>query len=270
MLKLILLLFILFFKNISAGVKSNCEISSYCGNENYSCSVYGNCNYRLFEYYKVNSSSEDKLAHCQCFQGYSSYDITNLKKNNQVLCCYQQKGMLTAFFLELFVGFGAGHFYLGNYVFACVKLAIQIFLCTSIGCTFYFACTMEHSFESSGNEINNNENINKNIIKENNEIKNIENKNQNNQMIDENENNDIGNYNETNENKNNDSKNQSFELEENRESEIMFKNFISCPKSIFIISLSFISFFIFQIVDICLIAFGIFKDGSGEELYMWN
>ena len=181
--------------------------------------------------------------------------------------------MLTAFFLELFIGFGTGHFYLGNYIFACVKLAIQLFFCLTVGCTSYFACTREHSFENSyneinNNEINNNENINKNIMNGN---KNIEKNNDNNEMIDENENNNINNYNnDYNEDKNNDSKNQSFELEENRENEIKFRNFISCPKSMFVIIFSLISFFLFHIVDICLISFGVFKDGNGEELYMWN
>ena len=134
-----------------------------------------------------------------------------------------------------------------------------------MGCIIYFACTREHTFETSYNEVNNNEN--KNI---NNENKNNKNKNENNEMIDENENNENDNDNYSNENKNNESKNQSFELEENKENEIMFKNFISCPKSIFVISFSLIGMIIFHIVDICLIAFGVFKDENGEELYMWN
>ena len=246
---------------------SKCQISNYCGSESYGCSVYGNCNYRIFDYYKINGTAEDKLPHCECFQDYSSYDIEVLKSDSKVLCCYKKKGMLTAFFLELFIGFGAGHFYLGNYIFACVKLGIQLFLYFTVGCVLYFACTREHSFESISNDINNNENINKNIMNEN---KIIEKKNENNEMIDENENNDINNYNnEYHENKNNDSKNQSFELEENRENEIMFRNFISCPKSMFVIKFSIIFFFLFHIVDICLISFGVFKDGNGEELYMW-
>ena len=77
--------------------------------------------------------------------------------------------MLTAFFLELFISFGVGHFYLGNYIFACVKLCVELFLCVTIGCTTYFACTREHSFETNCNEINNNENVNdENNIEENN------------------------------------------------------------------------------------------------------
>ena len=85
-------------------------------------------------------------------------------------------------------------------------------------------------------------------------------------MIDENDN-ENDNDNDTNENKNND---QSFELEENKENEIMFKKFVSCPKSMIIIYLSVGTFLLFYFVDICLIAFGFFKDGDGEELFMWN
>ena len=252
-------------------IKNDCEISSYCEKEMYGCSIYGNCNYKLFDYYKETATEEDKLPHCDCYKGYSSYDILVQKKDNNVLCCYQKKGMLTAFFLELFIGFGAGHFYLGNYIFACVKLCVELFLCVTIGCTTYFACTREHSFETSYNEINNNnENINKNFVNENkmNAIK-----NENNDMIDENENNendnDNDNDNDTNENKNNESKNESFELEANKESEMMFRNFISCPKSMLVIWLSIITIFLYHLIDVCLIAFGFFKDGNGEELYMW-
>lgn len=258
-------LFLYLFNKLLAKIKTDCEVSNYCGEEPYGCSVYGNCNYRLFDYYKNGSTGDDQLPHCTCFEGYSSYDIEVLKKGNGILCCYKKKGMLTAFFLELFLGFGIGHFYMGNYAFACIKLGIQIFLCVTMGCFTYFACSREHSFEMNYNEINNNENVNKNIV---NEIKNNEIKNQNNEMIDENEN--ENDEDDSNENKNNDSRNQSFELEDNKRSVTLFTNFVSCPKSILVISLSFTSFLLFQIVDICLIAFGIFKDENGEELYMWS
>ena len=262
----IILLFLSLFNHLFAYTISNCEISNYCGSETLGCSIYGNCNYRLFDYYKNGSTREDQLPNCTCYEGYSSYDIEVLKKGNtNILCCYKKKGMLTSFFLELFIGFGAGHFYMGNYIFACIKMAVQIFLCVNLWCFTYFACSREHSFEQNYNEINNNENVNKNNLDEN---KNNENKNENNEMIDENEN--ENNDDDSNENKNNDSKNQSFELEENKESEIMFKNFISCPKSMLAISLSFTLYIIIHLVDICLIAFGIFKDENGEELYMWS
>ena len=259
MLRFKIFLSTLVFNIIFSSVLKNCEIGSYCHTEQFGCSVYGNCNYNLFEYYKVGSTEKEKAPDCECFHGYSSYDIDVQHMENNVKCCYKKKGALKAFFLELFLGFGLGHFYLGNYIFACVKLCIEIFFCVTVGCVLYFACSREHSFETSNNDNNNNENI-KNL----NENKNNENKN--NEMIDENENNDS----DSNENKNEDYKNKSFELEENKENEIMFRNFISCPKSMFVIYFSLITFILFHIVDVCLIAFGIFKDENGEELYMWS
>ena len=259
----ILLLYIINY--IKSGIVKDCEISNYCGSEKYACSIYGNCNFKIFDYYKVGSTDEDKKPYCECNMGYSSYDITNLQQNNKVLCCYKKKGQLTAFFLELFLGIGIGHFYLGNYIFGLCKIIIQLFLCTTVFCVTYFACTREHSLQANYNDINNNENINKNVVNENKNALN-ENKNEN-EIIDENEN---DKDNESNEKKENEFKNQSFELEENKENEIMFRNFISCPKSMFVIYFSLITFILFHIVDVCLIAFGIFKDENGEELYMWS
>ena len=263
--KLILLLYIINY--IESDVVKNCEISNYCGSETIACSIYGNCNFKLFDYYKVGSTEEDKKPHCECNMGYSSYDITNLKQDNKVLCCYKKRGLLTAFFLELFLGIGIGHFYLGNYYFALFKIIVQAFLCVTVFCVTYFVCTREHSLQSSYNDINNNENINKNVV---NEKKNSLKENKNgNEIIDENEN-ENDNDNESNEKKDNESRNQSFELEENKENEIMLKKFVSCPRSMLIIYLSGGACFLFYIVDICLIAFGFFKDGNGEELFMWN
>ena len=257
-------IFILFiFKIIKSGVVQECQIGNYCFSEKYGCSVYGNCNFNIFEYFKENNTEEDRLPHCQCNMGYSSYDITDLKTDNNILCCYEQKGQMTAFLLEMLIGFGVGHFYIGNYLFGIIKLIVQIFLCVLFWCVTYFACNREHSFQTNPNEINNNENLAKTIFNQNkndNNDKNIK------EIIDENEN---ENDNDSNENKDNDSKNDSFELEENKESEIMYKNFIKCPKSMFVIYFSGIGFFVFHIVDIILIGFGVFKDGNGEELYMW-
>ena len=259
----ILLLYIINY--ITSSLVKDCEISNYCGSEKYACSIYGNCNFKLFDYYKVGSTEEDKQPHCECNMGYSSYDITNLQQENKILCCYKKKGQLTAFFLELFLGIGIGHFYLGNYTFGVIKIVVQLFLCVTVFCVTYFACTREHTLQASYNDINNNENINKNVVNENKNALN-ENKNEK-EIIDENENdNEI----ETNEKKENEFKNQSFELEENKENEIMFKKFVSCPKSMLIIYLSTGTFLLFYFVDICLIAFGFFKDGDGEELFMWN
>ena len=67
---------------------------------------------------------------------------------------------------------------------------------------------------------------------------------------------------------NNESKDESFELEENKENERLFQEFISCPKTRVFIYFSLISFFTFNFIDAILIAFRLFKDNNGEELYI--
>jgi hypothetical protein len=237
----------------------DCQVGNYCGSEKYGCSIYGNCNFNIFEYFKENCTKEDKLPKCECNLGYSSYDIEVLKQDHTILCCYEKKGQLTAFLLEMFIGFGAGHFYIGNIKFGLIKLFVQTFLCFLFCCVTYFACNREHTFQARANEINNNEG--KNILDEN---KNDNNENKGNEN-DENENNDD---NDSNENKN-DTKNQSIELDENKDDEIMMKNFIRCPKSMFVIYFSGISFLLLEVVDVILIGFGVYKDKNGEELLMW-
>ena len=34
----------------SSDIVKDCEISNYCGSESYACSIYGNCNFKIFEY----------------------------------------------------------------------------------------------------------------------------------------------------------------------------------------------------------------------------
>ena len=263
MIRLFKLIFsIIFIELIKGGVVQDCQIGNYCASEKYGCSVYGNCNFKIFDYYKENYTEEDRLPYCECNMGYSSYDITVLKSDNNILCCYEQRGQLTAFLLELFIGFGVGHFYIGNYYFAIIKLVVQIFLCFVFWCVTYFACNREHTFQATANEINNNENMAKNILNEN---KNDNFDNKNNDIIDENEN---ENDNETNVKQNNYTKNDSFDMDENKETDIT-KNFIKCPKSMFVIYFSGIGILLFNLVDIILLGFGVFKDGNGEELLMW-
>ena len=267
-IELIIFCFILLETNIKSGPITNCELNSYCGNKKYKCSIYGNCNYRIFEYYSDNQTIDpydyeavkDDYIVCECNKGYSSFGI-DTNSTTDIYCCFSKKSQLTAFLLELFIGFGTGHFYLGNITFATIKMLIQIFLCVGVGCVTYFSCIREHPFQTNLIEVNNNENLGKNVINEN---KNNEN-NKENEINEEND--DKGNENMI-DNKNNESKDESFELEENKENERMFQNFISCPKSKFFIYFSIISFFLFNFIDVVLIAFGVFKDKYGEELYL--
>ena len=246
-------------KIISAPI-TNCELNSYCGLNKLKCSTYGNCNYRLFDYYNNDPNSDFII--CECNKGYSSFDKEHNISSTDIYCCYSKKSKLISFLLELFLGFGIGHFYLGNITFATIKMFIQIFLCVGMGCVTYFSCVREHPYQTNLIEVNNNENIGKNLINEN---KNNENK--------ENAINEV-NEDKVNENiidnKNNESKDESFELEENKENERMFQNFIGCPKTKFFIYFSIISYFAFNFVDAVLISFGVFKDKYGEELYLGN
>ena len=58
---------------------------------------------------------------CKCKDEY-----TNLT-NSDTYCNIKRKKQLTAFLLELFVGFGAGHFYRHHYLMASLKLVAFVF-----------------------------------------------------------------------------------------------------------------------------------------------
>ena len=244
----IILCFNILIKEIISEKIPNCELNSNC--QNYKCSNYGNCNFRL-----VNNKQD---IYCECNKGYSSYniDLNDIGKND-VFCCYKKKSLLISFLLELFIGFGSGHIYLGNTVYATIKLCLELFFCVGMICVTYYACIREHPFQTNTVDVNNNENIGKNNINENknkeNEI-NVENEEKANENIID--------------NKNNESKDESFELEENKENERLFQEFISCPKTRVFIYFSLISFFTFNFIDAILIAFRLFKDNNGEELYI--
>ena len=250
------IIFIIFFFNISikkiiSKPLENCEVNSYC--QKISCSNYGNCNYQLVNY--------TQTIYCECNKGYSSYDIDNNLRDNDVHCCYKKKSILNSFLLELFLGFGIGHYYLENNVYATIKLCIELFLCVGMICVTYYSCIREHPFQTNLVEVNNNdnnENIGKNNINEKKNNKENEGNEENEEKVNEN----------IIDNKNNESKDESFELEENKENERMFQNFISCPKSKLFIYFSIISYFLFNFIDAVLIAFGVFHDENGEDLYL--
>lgn len=57
---------------------------------------------------------------CNCTNEYAN--DANKGTDKPYKCTYERKKQLTAFLLELFVGFGAGHFYRANYLEASLKL----------------------------------------------------------------------------------------------------------------------------------------------------
>ena len=76
----------------------------------------------------INCTHLDRLnctdithTNCTCLPAYASINGCNVK------CEYERKKQLTAFLLELFVGFGAGHFYRASYLIASLKLVAFLF-----------------------------------------------------------------------------------------------------------------------------------------------
>ena len=72
--------------------------------------------------YTCNATIEgEPYPRCECMKDYAN------DKGNTTACSYERKKQLTAFLLELFVGFGAGHFYRANYLEASLKLVAFLF-----------------------------------------------------------------------------------------------------------------------------------------------
>ena len=69
---------------------------------------------------KNMNCTEDKK-NCTCKHGYVTL------KNTKYCEVAQKKKQLTAFLLELFIGFGAGHFYRHHYLMASLKLVAFVF-----------------------------------------------------------------------------------------------------------------------------------------------
>ena len=72
---------------------------------------------------KCRPYDDDKsLYFCECNSGYETYP-----EDNDVKCNYKKKSQLKAFLLELFLCYGAGHFYIHNYRLAVPKLIVFAF-----------------------------------------------------------------------------------------------------------------------------------------------
>ena len=68
-----------------------------------------------------NMKCNSDFTNCTCKDGYITY------KDSKYCELHQKKKQLTAFLLELFVGFGAGHFYRHHYLMASLKLVAFVF-----------------------------------------------------------------------------------------------------------------------------------------------
>ena len=89
--------------------KRQLTINFVCNNPELDCSGNGACN--------------DSKTDCICNVSYSTIN----KDSSTVRCDYLMKSQLKAFLLELFVGFGAGHFYSLRYLHASLKLVAFLF-----------------------------------------------------------------------------------------------------------------------------------------------
>ena len=63
---------------------------------------------------------------CICFKGYDTVD--DLSKGD-FYCNYKKKSKLYTFLLEFVLGFGSGHFYLGNKLLATIKMIYTTLTC---------------------------------------------------------------------------------------------------------------------------------------------
>ena len=66
---------------------------------------------------------------CKCKSGYSSFPLETIK-----FCNYKKKNKFLSAFLELFIGFGVGHFYCGRQVNGYFKLILYSTCCCCSMC----------------------------------------------------------------------------------------------------------------------------------------
>merc|ERR1712129_342311 len=63
---------------------------------------------------------------CECDIGYTTVHATD---DDTTECNYKQKYQMNAFLLSLFLGeFGAGRFYVGDYLFGTIKLMLYVYI----------------------------------------------------------------------------------------------------------------------------------------------
>jgi len=242
---LILIIFQILLEKIKSGISDECEIGNYCTTG--ACSTFGNCKIDIY-----NITNETNFeSRCECNIGFSSYDIDVLKlEDSTTYCCYEQKSQFNAFLLEIFLGFGIGHFYIGDIKYGLIKFFLQLFLCFAFCCLIYRACNHEHTIVINLDDLKKEEYKINDII-DNDEMKEL-NENIDNDKISDNE-----------------SKNIIEDEEEKKFNEILTKDLIKCPVFKVFIYLSLILFVVIQIIDLIFLCRGYFKDENGENLAKW-
>ena len=130
--KLLIFTFLLFFLSIEissadSNEKSNSNSVRYLEDEDIQKRYleekeedFINCTVVACEMDNMNCK-DDNPEYCKCKDEYASI------KSETKKCTIKRKKQLTAFLLELFVGFGAGHFYRHHYLMASLKLVAFVF-----------------------------------------------------------------------------------------------------------------------------------------------
>jgi hypothetical protein len=116
----------------------NCQAASYCDNME-PCSSHGMCYVDLFSYYNMTSSN--KKTKCICNIGWKSIE------DQEVKCCYEKKQQAIAFLFEFVLGFGTGHWYIGNKALSIVKMIFSITLCVVVWVTAFFTLYKKGDYE---------------------------------------------------------------------------------------------------------------------------
>ena len=81
------------------------------------------------------------LTYCSCRDGFITFP-----NDDSYECCYEQKSSTTAIFLEMFISFGFGHFYVGNVFIGMIKALVYSILTISCGLILW------RIFRSTGNQ----------------------------------------------------------------------------------------------------------------------
>lgn len=95
----------------------SCNVNSTKGTADFLCPTTD----KNYTCEKKEADKDGYMYNCMCIKQLAS-DL-----NEERACTFERKRQLTSFLLELFVGFGAGHFYRANYLEASLKLVAFLF-----------------------------------------------------------------------------------------------------------------------------------------------
>ena len=111
-------------------LNGECEVSP-CGTSSFCAVNTGTCTY-------FNSTYSE----CKCDDGYTTPD-----EDGNYMCCYEQYNSMTAFLLEIFISFGVGHMYIGDYLLGVLKMIIYLVLFSSTIFICFYRCKHNDKYE---------------------------------------------------------------------------------------------------------------------------